>query len=1005
MNIRKRILAAVTSAAIAFSAVPFTLSLTASASTKIKLGEYASYEMETSDILDSTGKYYYGIDNSTNYAIITGYQGEENVVNIPSELDGYPVIGIYGSGGVFSGGITRVVVPTGIEFIGDYVFADCSLTSISLPDTLWYIGNDAFVGTNLRSVTLPDNVTYLGSGAFSGCGSLISVQLPEGLTCIPSYCFSGCTALRSIRMPSTVDNIFEAAFYECTNLSSVVFPETMTMGLVYELGNGSQFYGCTSLTKVTLPDSMKYIPDSMFEGSGLRNVKIGSNTQAIDSNAFEGCTFDELYIPDGAVIDNNYLNCTVRNKLSVPASLINVHAHSYDTPYEYEMRGCYTTRYVKADGYDDYYEMTIADGKSTFDLADLYGCAYTKLILPDTLTRLTNSNNQENCNIYEITLGGGLMAIDDGALDNLTGLKKINVSKAGKYSSYDGILFEDGGTTLVKIPGNYQTVSDPLCIPYGTKTIADGAVRTGCNLSIPETVTYIGENNYFGKIYGMAGSEAERYAIEKELEFVDISNSDDEEKYPYTETVITNQTITRDNTNFTQPTFSGDYGEVTGTLVYTDQYGSTMTYEGVRAMLANFRSGTYTIGYRFTPASNSVYGGVKTGTITLDMTKIPVAAPAVQATSRDSKVMLSWQPVENAVAYEIDLMDGEDIVKVGDTTQTSYAYTDVNVNESYSFLVRAYDGDSFSDYTTDNIVTVIVKENDPFGDVVLKGHSLVIADDIGVNFYMELPDEILADDEAYMEFSQQDNTVSRVMVSDAQSKQLGETTCYVFPCYVAACEMTDTINARLSALGEYSAEFTYSVQEYAQSILADPTGYADTVPIINAMLNYGSEAQTFFDHNTSTPANSILADNDKTLTDKDDIDLSSYKYSTMDLDNSISFSGISLSLRSKIALKMYFDSENDLNIGSFTVKCGSNNVSADRLSVGRDSNGTYLAISDISAGDFDQSFIVSTGSLTIRNISVFSYLKQALESTDSKLVDIARAIYDYNEAVEEYIAA
>lgn len=205
--------------------------------------------------------------------------------------------------------------------------------------------------------------------------------------------------------------------------------------------------------------------------------------------------------------------------------------------------------------------------------------------------------------------------------------------------------------------------------------------------------------------------------------------------------------------------------------------------------------------------------------------------------------------------------------------------------------------------------------------------------------------------------------------------------------------MTDTINERLSALGEYSAEFSYSVQEYAQSILADPTSYADTVPIINAMLNYGSEAQKFFDHNTSTPANSILGDNDKTLTDKENIDLSTYKYSTIDLDNSISFSGITLSLRSKIALKMYFDSENDLDISCFTVICGSNNISANRLSVGSDSNGTYLAISDISAGDFDQSFTVSTGGLTVRNISVFSYLKQALESTDSKLVDIARAIY------------
>ena len=233
MNIRKRIIAAATAAVIALSAVPFTLSLTTSASTEIELGENVTYNLENTDILDSTGKYIYGIDNTTNYAIITGYQGEESVVNIPSELDGYPVIGIYGTygNGCFGDGISRVVVPSGIEFIGDdvfrdcsltsislpdtlwyigeYAFSGCSLTSISLPDTLWYIGERAFIGTHLRSVTLPDNVTYLESKAFSGCQSLISVQLPEGLTYIPSYCFKECSSLRSIRLPSTVDNIFE----------------------------------------------------------------------------------------------------------------------------------------------------------------------------------------------------------------------------------------------------------------------------------------------------------------------------------------------------------------------------------------------------------------------------------------------------------------------------------------------------------------------------------------------------------------------------------------------------------------------------------------------------------------------------------------------------------------------------------------------------------------------------------------------------------------------------
>ena len=69
---------------------------------------------------------------------------------------------------------------------------------------------------------------------------------------------------------------------------------------------------------------------------------------------------------------------------------------------------------------------------------------------------------------------------------------------------------------------------------------------------------------------------------------------------------------------------------------------------------------------------------------------------------------LSWEPVSGAISYEIDKINGNTAYKVGETSQNSYIYTDVEENRSYSFVVRAFDGDSLSAYSTDDVVTVTV---------------------------------------------------------------------------------------------------------------------------------------------------------------------------------------------------------------------------------------------------------------------------------------------------------
>jgi len=75
--------------------------------------------------------------------------------------------------------LPSIIIPEGVEVIGNYAFADgcTSLTSISLPSTLKTIGQGSFYGcTGLTSITFPASLSQIGEYAFSGCTSLNTVN-------------------------------------------------------------------------------------------------------------------------------------------------------------------------------------------------------------------------------------------------------------------------------------------------------------------------------------------------------------------------------------------------------------------------------------------------------------------------------------------------------------------------------------------------------------------------------------------------------------------------------------------------------------------------------------------------------------------------------------------------------------------------------------------------------------------------------------------------------------
>lgn len=78
---------------------------------------------------------------------IVGYTGSESEIVIPREINGLPVFHIENF--AFSGkGLVSVVIPEGVQYIGERAFADCSsMKHLVAPSTVKEIAPDAFLGT------------------------------------------------------------------------------------------------------------------------------------------------------------------------------------------------------------------------------------------------------------------------------------------------------------------------------------------------------------------------------------------------------------------------------------------------------------------------------------------------------------------------------------------------------------------------------------------------------------------------------------------------------------------------------------------------------------------------------------------------------------------------------------------------------------------------------------------------------------------------------------------
>lgn len=193
---------------------------------------------------------------------IKKYNGNDAVVNIPSEINGTPVTTI-GNAAFRDSSVTSVTIPASVTEIGANAFAGCTnLTSVTyegdwsnltiqsgnpavqdaanapLFDFEFTPDNTAVIVTNYKyngaaaDVTIPSRyqgkpVTTIGHAAFFN-SAVTSVTIPDSVTSISDEAFINCPKLTNISIPNSVTYIGFSAFSSCTSLKSITLPSSLS---------------------------------------------------------------------------------------------------------------------------------------------------------------------------------------------------------------------------------------------------------------------------------------------------------------------------------------------------------------------------------------------------------------------------------------------------------------------------------------------------------------------------------------------------------------------------------------------------------------------------------------------------------------------------------------------------------------------------------------------------------------------------------------------------------
>ncbi len=187
-------------------------------------------------------------------------------------------------------------VPEGVHVIEKYAFKKSHLSEVRLPDSLREIGEGAFDDCSARFTdpAIPSHVEKIGEGAFSDCREIKEIRLPEGIKVVGEHMFSGCSKLTDVYLPQGITAIEKCAFAYC-NFESIDLPKD-----VQSIGEGA-FLGCDRLKSMDLPEGLTSIGEGAFSKcTKIKEIRLPEGIKTVGEEMFHYClNLSDIYIPEG----------------------------------------------------------------------------------------------------------------------------------------------------------------------------------------------------------------------------------------------------------------------------------------------------------------------------------------------------------------------------------------------------------------------------------------------------------------------------------------------------------------------------------------------------------------------------------------------------------------------------------------------------------------------------------------------------------------------------------
>ncbi len=307
--------------------------------------------------------------------------------------------------------------------------------------------------------------------------------------------------------------------------------------------------------------------------------------------------------------------------------------------------------------------------------------------------------------------------------------------------------------------------------------------------------------------------------------------------------------------------------------------------------------------------------------------------------------------------------------------------------------------------------TSVITQEDP----EFMTYSLVLSYEIGVNFYMYLPEMDGVDlTESYMEFriGGKDGTVTRDMFDAGHTNSTGKY--YGFTCYVNSIQMADTITAvyhYTQAGNDKTVEKNYSVKQYISTFDKYQSRFDETTQaLVKALADYGHHMQQFLSRERNWTLGNDHAAMDKFYSasyDTDEFmnDISGYAIQKTFLSEYISRISYSLTLDSKTVINLYITPAENYS-GEFSVYVDGAPVEPEPAEA------RYVVrITGLSAHLLDHTHTVivkdesGTEAASIY-VSALSYVNSMLNKYEDEISrNAAASLYWYSKAADEYKAA